>query len=296
MPDRILPRYPIYIPSKGRAENGQTPRMFEADGVPFRLVIEEAEYDAYASRYGEDRILVLPFSDQGSVVPARNWIKQHSIDEGHERHWQFDDNIRAMFRIYKKHRVYCRSGAAMAVCEDFTDRYQNVIVSGFQYKMFAPVEVNPTHAPFVLNCRVYSSSLVSNQTDHQWRGVYNEDTDFCLQVLADGYCTILLNAFLVDKIATMKMTGGNTEALYQFTDGRLKMARSLERVWPGVVDTRRRFQRPQHVVKDSWKKFDTPLIPADNPPPPRDYGFKLTAVNEVQSPRLRALLDEENQA
>lgn len=292
MTERNMPRYPVYIPSKGRADYCLTARMFDTDGVPFRLVIEEQEYDEYAANFGEERLLVLPFSNQGSVIPARNWIKDHATAEGHKRHWQFDDNIRSTRRLYANKRMYCRSGLALAVCEDFTDRYTNVAVSGFQYTMFAPTETAKL-PPFVLNCHVYSCSLILNELPNRWRGQYNEDTDYCLQVLADGWCTVLLYAFMVDKMRTMMMSGGNTDALYQWSDGRLKMARSLERKWPGVVETRRRFQRPQHVVKDSWKRFDTQLIPAgDIDRTPNNYGMKLKAVRPVRSESLRRLLDE----
>jgi hypothetical protein len=95
----------------------------------------------------------------------------------------------------------------------------------------------------------------------------------------------------------MTVHGGNTDALYQ-GDGRLKMARSLERLWPGVVQTKRRFQRPQHVVKNSWKHFDTPLKLKPGIDlkaiPPNDYGLKLTQVKEIKSESLKRLLAEEN--
>lgn len=128
----------------------------------------------------------------------------------------------------------------------------------------------------------------------RWRGRYNEDTDLCLQVLASGECTVLVNVFLIAKAATMTMKGGNSDELYK-GDGRLRMARSLERMWPGVVETRRRFRRPQHVVKNAWRKFDTPLrlkpgvvVPSE----PNEFGLKLVEVAPVQSPRLRALLEK----
>ena len=79
---KILPQYPIYIPSKGRAEQCLTARCLVNDGVPFKLVVEEQEFDQYAERYGEKNLIVLPFSNQGSVIPARNWIKEHATVEG----------------------------------------------------------------------------------------------------------------------------------------------------------------------------------------------------------------------
>jgi hypothetical protein len=109
-------------------------------------------------------------------------------------------------------------------------------------------------------------------------------------------CTVAFNAFVADKITTMAVSGGNTEDLYR-GDGRLKMARTLEKQWPGVVTTTHRFGRPQHHIRYTWKRFDTPL--ARNPDLDwdeiesrhEDYGMKLVAVkDEVKNPNLRQLL------
>lgn len=289
----MKPRYPVYVPSKGRYENCLTAKFLTRDEVPFKLVIEESEYDQYASRFGEDHILVLPFENQGSVIPARNWIKAHATEGGHLRHWQLDDNMRCMKRRWKGRRIPCNGNIALSVTEDFVDRYENIAIAGLNYEMFV---VNGLDIPpFVLNCHVYSCSLILNSLPHEWRGVYNEDTDICLQVLADGWCTILMNAFLVFKVQTMKIKGGNTANLYQ-GDGRLKMARSLERVWPRVVETKRRFHRPQHVIKYAWRKFDTPLKLKEgidlNQLEPNEYGMTLKQVDEIKNPVLNDLKAE----
>ncbi len=292
---RLLPRYPVYIPTKGRVAfvttRNSTVRNFLADDVPFRLVVERDETERYVDAYGEESVLTLPFSNRGSVIPARNWIKEHATAEGHLRHWQFDDNTKGFYRCYKGKRLPCRSGVALAVTEDFVDRYENIAVAGMNYDMFA-VEVSK---PFILNCRVYSATLLLNSISNRWRGRYNEDTDLCLQVLADGWCTILMNIFLVKKHRTMVLTGGNTDEIYQ-GDGRLRMARSLERLWPNVVKVERRWQRPQHIVTGGWRKFDTPL---KRKPGLRvksgtdEYGMTLKQVGpEVKSKRLKRLLAE----
>lgn len=296
MPEsRVLPRYPIYIPSKGRFDVCLTPLALAADGVPFRLVVEPQESDEYAARFGAECLLVLPFRDRG-LIAARNWIKEHATAEGYERHWQLDDNLKQFRRWWRGKRISCTAGVALRAVEDFADRYENVAVAGLNYTMFAIQGGRQPREPFWLNVHVYSCTLVLNSLPHRWRSVYNDDTDYCLQVLADGWCTVLFNAFSVDKIRTMVMKGGNTTALYQ-GDGRLKMARSLERLWPGVVKVDRRWQRPQHVVKSSWQKFDTPLrlkpgVKLDELAPD-DYGLQLVQVGqEVKSERLRRILAE----
>jgi hypothetical protein len=264
-----------------------------ADGnVPFFLVIEPGEKAVY-ERMGLGEILLLPKNDQGLLF-SRNWIRDHSTKAGAKRHWQIDDNVQNLQRWTRGVRVICDPGFALAAVEDFVDLYQNVAVAGLNYDMFARGKT----PPFYLNTKVYSVSLVLNSLPCTWRSRYNDDTDLCLQALSLGWCTVGLNAFVAKKIMTGNLGGGNTEDLYQ-GDGRLKMSRSLERQWPGVVTTNRRFGRPQHIVADAWKKFDTPLKRV------ADYEervkankklklkLKLVAVGEVKSPQLRELLRKE---
>ena len=292
MADRVLPRYPVYVPSKGRWDSPFTATLLAGDGVPFRLVVEPQERDKYAKQFGPDKLLVLPQNDRG-LIYARNWIKEHSIAAGDVRHWQLDDNIQYVSRVYRNRRMRCESGVALAATEDFVDRYDNVAIAGLNYHFF--VRSGKTVPPFYVNAHVYSCTLVLNSIPYRWRSYLNDDTDMCLQVLAGGWCTVAMNAFLVRKMQTMIVRGGNT-GIYQ-GDGRLKMARALERMWPGVVETKRRFRRPQHVVKDAWRRFDTPLklkpgvdLAAMEP---NEYGMRLTQVKPVKSERLRKLLEAE---
>lgn len=292
MAELLRPRYPVYIPSRGRPDIWwQTARHFAQDQVPYKLVVEAQERDQYAARFGLENLLVLPFQDRG-LMAVRNWIKEHAIETGAERHWQIDDNMKCFERRWKGRRVRVDCGVALRAVEDFTDRYENVAISGLNYHMFVPDAVRIP--PYYVNRRVYSCTLVRNSDPYRWRTRYNDDVDMCLQVLADGWCTLLVNAFLADKVETMALKGGNT-GIYQ-GDGRLKMARSLERLWPGVATTKRRFRRPQHVV--DWYKFDTPLRLrpgvdlAQLAKAPNEYGLALTQIrDQVESPRIQALLD-----
>jgi hypothetical protein len=301
MSKKVVPKYPIYIPSKGRYEKCLTAKFLIEDEVPFWLVVENEEAKEYASRYGKERILILPFSNRG-LIYARNWIKQHSIDNGDVRHWQLDDNIVAVYRAYKGARLYCDSGVGLRVCEDFVDRYENVAIAGLNYTMFvlpSGTGCSDRIPPYYLNCHVYSCSLILNSIPYKWRSIYNDDTDLCLQVLAGGWCTVLINAFSAQKKATMTIKGGNTDALYK-GDGRLRMAKSLERLWPGVVETKRRFKRPQHVIKNSWRGFDTPLkiksgIDLSKLPKVDEYGMTLARkASEIKNDRLRKIVKEYN--
>jgi hypothetical protein len=281
-------KYPIYIPSKGRADVCYTAQCFLKDKVDFKIVVEPAQLDEYKKYYNENLILVLPENGL-RLLGSRLWIREHSKKNGFERHWQFDDNIRVFRRLHKGKRIRCNANIAIKVVEDFTDRYENIGLSGFNYTFFA---VNEKKTPFTLNCHVYSASLISNTIPYKWRLYYNDDTDLCLQILTskEKLCTVLFHAFLVDKMATMVVKGGNTEDLYK-TNGRLIMARALEEVWPELVETKWRYGRPQHVVKNSWKDFKNPLIRRGdidwNEIENKKYDIKLKQVKEIKSKNLR---------
>lgn len=294
MMEEIMPRYPVFIPSKGRAEGVLTAKCFSTDGVPFKLVVEPQEAESYAKVWGEDKLLILPENNQG-LVYSRNWIKSYSIERGDARHWQFDDDIRSCGRLYRGFRMYCSARLALAIVEDFVERYENVGLASLNDQKFLVATKGTqldSYPPFYLNHRCYTCFLVLNALPYKYRYRYNEDTDMTLQVLAGGWCTMLFNTFNMVSPATLTRSGGqmaSTAASY-LGDGRLKMARQLERVWPGVVKTTRRFGRPQHVV--NWRKFTTPLKPVVPAPPIRDYGLSLKVTDEIKSEDLRRVVDD----
>ncbi len=251
-------RYPIYIPSKGRAQTAITPRVLQRMGIPYQLVVEDADADEYAAVFGRDALLVLPFSNLGhGSIPARNWIWDHALAGGNDRHWVIDDNITLFRRLNLNRKIPVNSVGIFRAAEDFTDRYENVALSGFNYGTFAK-EREPNIPPFAFNTRVYSCILVNSSIPYRWRGRYNEDTDLCLRALKDGWCTVLFNAFLADKQATMTMSGGNTEHVYNNGDHRLAFAESLRDQHPDVVSVTWKFDRWHHSVDYGHFKRNTP--------------------------------------
>jgi hypothetical protein len=277
------PKYPIFIPSKGRWESRLTVRALENLGVPYKIVIEPQEYNNYAKVIDKRNILLLPWSKPNSntkLVKARCWIKEYSISVGAERHWQLDDNIYQFYRLNNNLKVPVGSGTIFRVAEDFTDRFENIAISGFNYFMFASRKEKIT--PFYLNTRVYSCSLINNKIPHLWRGIYNDDTDICLRVLKDGWCTILFNAFLCEKATTMTIKGGNTNIYKKDKnfDGRLLMAQSLVEQHPDVARVSFKWGRYQHHVDYSKFRKNKLILKSGLEIPDRinNYGMKLINI------------------
>lgn len=275
------PKYPIYIISKGRSKTRLTSKALEKMDVPYNIVVEPQEYKEYANVIDPQKIIVTPFSNLGQgSIPARNFVWEHSINAGAERHWIMDDNIAAFSRLNNNLQVNVTSGTIFKCAEDFTDRYTNIALAGLQYDFF--IKAKTVVPPYRLNTRIYSCTLIKNDIDFRWRGRYNEDTDLSIRVLQEGLCTMLFYAFTQEKATTMTMKGGNTDELYS-DDGRLKMAQSLEAQHPDIVKVVKKFNRWHHDVDYSGFK-DNKLIKRDGliiPDVVNDYGMKLIQKTEL---------------
>lgn len=257
-------RHPIYIVSKSRWDKCYTARALTKLKVPFYVVVEESQFDAYASTLGADKLLVLPqayldsydtFDDLGftkSKGPgaARNFAWEHSIRQGATWHWVMDDNIEHFFRLLRNLKVRMATGSGLAAVEDFVERYENVAIAGLNYDKFC--KATDAVPPYVLNTRIYSCLLIRNDIPYRWRGRYNEDTDLSLRALKDGWCTIQFNAFLAAKLTTQRIKGGNTDEFYSH-EGTLPKSKMLVEMHPDVSKVVWKFSRWHHQV--DYKPF-----------------------------------------
>jgi hypothetical protein len=263
--ERVHPKYPVYIVSKGRAENGLTTKALNKMNVDHYLVVEASEHVDYILKSNSNAtVIILPQSyldeydtcddlgESRSKGPgaARNFCKQHSIDNGFKKHWVMDDNLDAFHYLNKNEKYEVETGATLLAAEDFVDRYSNVPVSGLNYYSFC--KKTDAVPPLVMNTRIYSCLLIDNSFDYPWRGRYNEDTDLSLRVLKDGLCTIQFNAFLCGKVTTQRMKGGNTKEFYA-GEGTLPKSQMIADLHPDVASVVWRFNRHHHHV--NYKPF-----------------------------------------
>ena len=274
------PSYPVYIISKGRWKTRLTSKALERMNVPYKIVIEPQEYKNYSEVIDSKKILVLPFSNLGQgSIPARNWVWEHSISIGAEKHWILDDNIENFHRLNRNMKPIALTGAIFKAAEDFVNRFENVPLAGFNYYSFC--KTTDSVPPYVLNTRIYSTILIQNDISYRWRGKYNEDTDLSLRILKDGYCTIQFNAFLAGKVTTQRMKGGNTDEVYK--EGTLEKSQSLVDLHPDVAKVVWKFNRWHHHVnysvfkKNLLKKKDGLIIEKNN----NEYGMKLITLEAV---------------
>jgi len=283
-------RYPVYIVSKGRYKNGLTTKALNRMGVDHYIICEEFEADLYRKNT-KATILILPqcYLDEYDTCDdlgnskgkgpgaARNYAWDHSVSLGFKRHWVMDDNLDAFHYLNRNEKYEVECNSTIRAAEDFVDRYENILIAGFNYYSFC--KKTDKVPPFVLNTRIYSCLLINNECPFKWRGRYNEDTDICLRVLKAGYCTLQFNAFLCGKVTTQRMTGGNTDEFYA-DEGTLPKSRMIEELHPDVAKVVWRFNRWHHHV--DYKPFKrNKLIKkhsfyvADDP----SYGLRLCDAN-----------------
>ncbi len=307
---QLIPRYPIYIVSLGRANSRLTSKTLEAMNVPYYIVVEPQEYDTYASVIDPKKILTLPYvtDPKNPTGPgrARNWCRDHSIHKGYARHWVMDDNIHGFYRLHKNRRYRVADGAIFRAAEDFVDRYSNVWVAGFQYRFFCAQKSE--YPPFVANTRIYSCLLIENTMildidgdKFLWRERYNEDTILSLDVLENGYCTVQFNSFLQGKVGTQTLKGGNSGIFYDVEGsadlkdtkvnsynpaGTIRKSLNLVSIYPEVAKTVIKYGRVHHHV-DYRKYKDNALILKKRvkiQAEPNDYGMRLVnmTLNDEQ--------------
>lgn len=289
----MRPRFPLYIPTKGRADSRLTSIALTTMGVPHFLVVEPLEVDAYQRAARGSLATVLPldlsYKDRYELCdalglskstgpgPARNFAWAHSIANGHEWHWVMDDNIKSFRRLHHGAKIKVSDGAIFAAMEDFVLRYENVAMAGPNYGMFAYEADASTIKPFVANTRIYSCNLIRNDLPFRWRGRYNEDTILSLDLLKAGWCTVQFNAFLQDKVRTQTLGGGNTTEFYA-AEGTAPKSEMLKRVHPDCIRLVMKYGRHHHSIEYSRVK-SSPLRRKTSAPTPRgDYGMRLASV------------------
>jgi hypothetical protein len=290
-----MPKYPMYVVSFDRWQDNRrlTIREFERIGLPYTVVVEPEEEEKYKRVCKGGEVIVLPqrYHDEFEACvprepgtrqgagPARNLAWDDAVERGFERHWLFDDNVSALYRVNNNLKIRIADPTVFKVMEDFVDRYVNVALAGPNYETF--VHRKYYRPPFVLNTRIYSMTLVKNDIPYRWRGRYNEDTDLSLRVLKDGWCTILFNAFVGHKMATQTVKGGLTDQIYM-KEGTYAKSKLIEQLHPDVTKMVWRFGRIHHFVdysrfkKNRLRKKPGIVIPDK----PNEYGMRLVKKSD----------------
>lgn len=290
------PRYPVFVVSKSRANSCITMRHLDAIGVPYRVVVEAAQFDQYAAVLGPAKLLALPQSYQDSYITfddlgdrkskgpgaARNYAWDVAVQEGAAWHWVMDDNICGFMRINRNLKAPVADGTIFYAMEDFCLRYDNVAMAGPCYRTF--VHHRDKRPPLTFNTRIYSCNLIRNDIPFRWECRYNEDTDLSIRILKAGWVTVQFYAFVQWKIETQTIRGGCKTDFYD-KEGTGPKSRMLVRRHPDVARLAWRYGRLHHYCdyrqfKNRPRRRPDAVIPAGV----NNYGMELVLQRQPRRP------------
>jgi hypothetical protein len=238
--DRVYERatttkHPIYIPSKGRAHTCTTPDLLNKDDIPWILVVEPQDFDEYKARFSASEygmrngkapslVLAMDENDQG-IGYVRNFCKNHSSANGDEYHWQIDDDIKNFFRRINDKNIKCNALDVLGPVEDYIKDYVNVGMAGPKHSLFAfsaKTEID-------FNKQICTVSLFNNDTEASWREGVVSDIDYSMQVLTEGWCSVMFNRLLYEPPSVSSNSGGNQASGYY--GNYHKMCKGLLSAW-----------------------------------------------------------------
>ena len=242
-------KYPIYVPSKGRADVKLTTKALDDVDLVYYVFVVPQDADAYLKEYNKHQVVVMKKDNQG-IGYVRNACKEHSISIGADYHWQVDDNIKD-FRVREDGKnVVKNTRNVFAAAEHYMSHFDNIGIGSLSHTIFAFAK--NTHVS--INRQAYSCVLVNNSLNIWYRHDCIEDTDYSLQVLDKGYCTILFNKLLMGKAATGQYKGGNTDTVHA-GDGRLIRSKKLQEYWPGAFKLVKKKERWHVAPSRVWDRY-----------------------------------------
>lgn len=202
-------KYKVYIPSRKRSDQCYTVKLCEEFDIDYKIFVEDCDYIDYCNVFGKENIVNLGGSDYGNVTYARNFIKQYSIDNGEEKHWQLDDDIKHLykfnFELSKNEIVDPRE--ALEFSEGVIDSFDNARMLGLSANTF----LKSRTGDYQVNTFTYGCVIIDNRVDHKWDNEVEDDLDYNLQILSSGDCTIRINKYNFYFMKANTKPGGFTD-------------------------------------------------------------------------------------
>lgn len=254
---------PIFIPSKGRPNDCFVSRLLSRLNTPHTIVVEPQDFNQYNQVHQDNplvNIMSLDENNQG-LSYARNFIKAYCAFDKIDFHWQIDDDVtrfsvKDFYGSGKNVGIKTRQAllAEMENVERHAMKHHNVPLAGLRDMIF-----NWTQKEYIsLNKQVASVMFIRSDSPYSFSPEMIEDTDFALQVLFNGECTVIHNWFNYSKKPN-KSTGGLEGG--QNTERYDALVKNLVMKWKDVLKLRRDKKTgslrvaPSHV----WRRF--PQVP-----------------------------------
>ncbi len=245
--------FPVYIPSKGRADTCSTARLLIDSGIRPMLVVEPQDQERYRELFTNSDILVLPCNDNGLPL-ARNFILDHARSIDCDWFWMIDDDVTWFSEVQGNKCVKSEASQVLWMASDLIQRSSSVAQASLEYQQFAwSAGGRVTENSY---CDVVVAINVKRTKAIRYRDsvALKEDRDFTLQVLASGWNTNRLTRFAFSCPKNGSNRGG-LSPLYAINGREEQVGREMVRLWGSEVCRFNRKSDGRPDVKINWRFF-----------------------------------------
>jgi len=247
-----MPVFRTYIASKGRAGTCHTARLL-AGKVPFMLVVEPGEAEAYSENHPSGELVVLPRGGMGLPF-ARNFILEHARSGGGGWFWMLDDDIT---KFYVAGAGKCRpadAGQVLGLASARASGAEDVAQVSLEYQQFAWSATREMTRNSYCDVAVAIHAGRCGAARFRDEVTLKVDRDFTLQLLSSGWGTVRFNrlAFACPKNGTNP--GGNS-GFYETDSPEESSSRKMVELWGGEICRLHRKSDGRPDVKINWGFF-----------------------------------------
>jgi hypothetical protein len=242
--------WPIFIPSKSRAETQRTGRLLAESGLAFEFVVEPQEAEHYASK---GRVMRLEENDRG-LVYSRNSILTHCREAGIKWFWMLDDDISGFYRSNGKKNSRATAKAALIEAQMILSGIPNLGQAALEYQQYAWSSKSPIKLNGYCDVAVCINTQRTMDLSFREAVTLKLDRDFTLQVLASGRMTARASQISFSAPQNGSNKGG-LQSLYLKAGKEAASSRKMQELWGKEICEA--FTKPdgREDCRINWKHF-----------------------------------------
>lgn len=254
---KYINKYPICIISKGRAKTCTTHKLFESFGIDYYYMVEPQDYQKYVDIFGQEKVINIKENDKG-IYYVRNFCIEWSKNNGHEKHWQIDDDLRGLFfrnmnevKGFRDREKINNPLKMLFEIESFSDNCTNfggacLTHDGFAFSKKRDID---------LNKMIYCFQLLNNNIQARYQPRTSEDVDFSVRILKENLVTMVFNKYSFSTPSSGSVEGGCNDSIDYINNGRKTRNLKLVETYPEWFTEYEKNGQSEIKPSRIWKTF-----------------------------------------